>query len=416
MATVALLGTCDTKLEELLFLRTQIEEDSRVKVILIDVGRAERKNDAITISQSELLSKYGNGKDVSALPRGELIKFISSCASKVVKHLYDGHFIHGIIAAGGSGGTSLAAAPMREALPIGFPKLIVSTIASGDTGPLVGETDIMLMYSVVDISGLNQVLRDVLSNAGAAIAAAALSYASRQDLQKRQMRESAPKKRVGITMFGVTTPGVDVIRSHLESNYPIETLVFHATGHGGKAMERLIRNGTIDAVIDLTTTEICDFLTGGIYSAGASRLDAAVEACIPNIVSLGATDMSNFGPISTVPEKYKGRRLIEHNPVTTLMRSSKDECRQIGEFISNKIKHTKRPDLVEVWIPQGGVSMIAVPEGPFADEEADRVLFDTIREGLKGSGVEIIEDQRDVNHEDFGRDIAEALVKKLALV
>ncbi|PNY26294.1 Transcriptional regulator [Tolypocladium capitatum] len=412
MAKVALIGTCDTKLRELVFLRDRIQETSGVSAILIDVGRNETKNDAISISQSELLAKYGGGKNISELSRRNFIEFISPCASEAVQELYQSGTIDGVVSIGGSCGTSLASAIMRQVLPIGFPKLIVSTIASGDTSHIVGETDIMLLYSVVDIAGLNQVLRDVLSNAGVAIAAAALSYAGR-----RASKEKLPssKKRVGITMFGVTTPAVDVIRSHLESNYPIETTVFHATGPGGRAMERLVRDGELDAVIDLTTTEICDFVMGGVMSAGDKRLDAAAEVGVPTIVSLGATDMANFGPTVTVPAKYRNRKTVEHNPITTLVRSSADDCRQIGEFICVKLRNARRPEMVQLWIPKGGVSMLAVPGGPFADGEADGVLFSTIRDGLAGSGVEVVDDERDINDAGFARDVAEALVAKMGL-
>lgn len=408
MARVALLGTCDTKLDELLYLRNVIRE-AKVEVMLIDVGGSPVDNEAITVSQPDLLRKYGASQDISKQERGETVKIMAECATKAVESLYEENFIQGIIAAGGSGGTSIAATVMRDALPIGFPKLIVSTIASGDTGPIVGETDITLMYSVVDIAGLNDVLRNILSNAGSAVAAMAMGYS-----QRNQRSNIQTKKRVGITMFGVTTPAVDVIRRHLESKYDVEVFVFHATGHGGKAMERLIREGRIDGVLDLTTTEICDYLTGGVMSAGSKRLEAAAKAGIPNIVSVGATDMANFGRKETVPERYKDRKLYEHNPVVTLMRTSPEEAAQVGEFIASKLKtHSKDPSAVEVWLPKGGISMIAVPGGPFADEDADGRLFQAIREGLNNSGIEIIEDTRTVNDAGFARDIAEALAAKL---
>ena len=176
-------------------------------------------------------------------------------------------------------------------------------------------------------------------------------------------------------------------------------------------MERLIRQGKLDAVLDLTTTEICDHITGGVMSAGPRRLEAAAIAGIPYIVSVGATDMTNFGPRASVPERYRDRLLFEHNHVVTLMRSSQDECRQIGSFICSQLKmHASRPDLVEVWLPKDGVSMISTPGGPFADKDADEVLFSTLREGLKGSGIAVVEDSRDINDEGFARDIAEALM------
>jgi uncharacterized protein (UPF0261 family) len=417
-AVVALLGTCDTKLEEILFFRNEILKSSNCAVILLDVGRSPTTHEAIDIRQRDLVDKHGDGKSPADLARGDVINLMASCASKEVAQLYRSGQIHGIAGVGGSGGTSLVATVMRDAVPIGVPKLIVSTIASGDTGPLMGETDITMMYSVVDVAGLNRLLRDILSNAGAAIAAAAKAYQSRcQNIETGSTEGTTPsKQRVGITMFGVTTPGVDSIRHHLETNYEIEVYVFHATGHGGKAMERLVREGRLDAVLDLTTTEICDLITGGVMSAGPNRLEAAAKAGIPYVVSLGATDMTNFGPRPTVPAQYGGRTLYEHNPVVTLMRSSSDECRQIAEYISEKLlTHAKRPDLVQVWLPQGGVSMISTPGGPFADAHADSVLFEALKQGLKGSGINVVEDARDVNDETFAKDIAEAMVKLMGL-
>lgn len=410
MARVVLIGTCDTKLDELLFLRDVIRE-ANVEVMLIDVGRSPTYHDSITVSQADLLRRYGDGRNLVGQERGNVVKIMADYATKAVRCLYDESFIQGIIGAGGSGGTSIAAAVMRDALPIGFPKLIVSTIASGDTGPIVGESDITLMYSVVDVAGLNDVLRVVLSNAGRAVAGMALGIGAR-NLQ----RDVSTKTRVGVTMFGVTTPAVDEIRKHLESNYNVETFVFHATGHGGKAMERLIREGQIDAVLDLTTTEICDHLTGGVMSAGPNRLEAAAAAGIPNIISVGATDMTNFGPMNTVPDRYKDRKLYEHNSVVTLMRTSKDEASRVGEFLVSKLKsHTKDPGAIEVWLPKGGISMIATPEGPFADSEADETLFKVINDGLVDSGIKVINDDRAVNDVSFARDIAEALAAKLML-
>ncbi|KAH0489702.1 hypothetical protein TgHK011_010120 [Trichoderma gracile] len=418
MASVAIIGTCDSKLKELLFLRDRIKETSGVETILIDVGRNPCDDDAITISQAELLSKYNDGNnsiDELGSTRGDFISLMSACASRAVKDLYGNGLIHGLVSAGGSNGTALSAAVMRNVLPVGFPKLIVTTMASGDTRPVVGETDICLLHSVVDVAGLNPILRDILCNAGAAIANAALSYAARQERKANDAgTESMKKWRVGITMFGVTTPGVDAIRAHLESNYPVETYIFHAVG-GGRAMERLIREGQLDAVIDLTTTEICDHLFGGVLSAGEGRLDAAVEAGLPNIVSLGALDMVNFGPRNTLPEKHEGRVIYEHNPNVTLLRTLPEECREIGEFIARKLRKTKRPDLMQVWIPKGGISMIAVPGGPFENKEADTALFEAVKTGLSGSGIEIVEDERHVNDEGFARDIAEALVAKLGV-
>lgn len=323
--------------------------------------------------------------------------------------------IHGIVSAGGTGGTSLASGAMRDSLPIGFPKLIVSTAASGDTGPIVEETDISLMYSVVDIAGTNTLLKTILSNAAGSIYGMAHMY------EKSLTSSSEPgkkRKRVGLTMFGVTTPCVDKVRQYLESNHEVECFVFHCTGHGGKAMERLVEQGDLDAVLDITTTEICDHLAGGVMSAGEHRLEAALKAGIPYVVSVGATDMVNFGPRATVPEKYQKaqRKLFEHNPTVTLMRTSPEECTQIGNFIVEKIqKFAAKKENVQVVLPLGGVSMIATPDAPFYDAKADEAIFSTIANGLKDSGVELIEDKRAINDENFAVDIAKRLISLMKL-
>ncbi|UNI13633.1 hypothetical protein JDV02_000358 [Purpureocillium takamizusanense] len=445
MAAVALLGTCDTKLHELLFLRAAIlSSNPSLSVILIDVGRHPASHPDITVPQAEVLAQQpstaddddehrheaqdnnNDDDDISALTRGQFIAHIARRAASLLERLHAQRRIHGAVSAGGSGGTSLAASAMRAALPIGFPKLIVSTMASGDVRPVIGETDMAVMYSVVDVAGLNDVLRDVLSNAGAAIAGAALSYASRHATEREddespkgeKQEEKKKKHRVGITMFGVTTPAVDAIRAHLEAAYPIQTYVFHATGTGGLSLERLVRAHALDAVLDLTTTEVADHIAGGVLSAGPERLAAAPARGIPYVVSLGALDMVNFGPRNSVPERYAaaGRTLHEHNPIVTLMRTSPDECRRIGDFISAKLRDgAARPDMVQVWIPRGGVSAISVEGGPFADAEADAALFDAVRKGLEGSGIEVVEDERAINDEGFARDIAEALVRKMGL-
>jgi uncharacterized protein (UPF0261 family) len=240
-----------------------------------------------------------------------------------------------------------------------------------------------------------------------------MSAVYEQSLDRRLAvkKGAAEKLQVGITMFGVTTPCVDAIRKHLEEKYEVEIYVFHATGHGGKAMERLIEEGRLDAVLDVTTTEICDHLMGGNMSAGPNRLEAALKRGIPNIISLGATDMVNFGTMSTVPAHLKDRKLLEHNPTVTLMRTTKEECKEIGGFIVDKIKNfAKDPGKVEVWLPRGGVSVIAKAGQVFEDEEADSFLAETIKEGLQGTHTRVVEDKRDINDEGFASDIAESLM------
>lgn len=425
MPHIIILGTCDTKLRELQYLRSQILEDGDSQVTLIDAGRSQVDDETITITQESLISKYApsedsDRQDVASLPRGEVIKYMISCSIKCVRELHQtgledpSKSVHGIVSAGGTGGTSLVSAVMREVFPVGFPKLMVSTNASGDTGPVVGETDITMMYSVVDISGTNSLLKRILSNAAGAITGMARAY--ERSLSDIPQKEQKQRKRLGLTMFGVTTPCVDKVRTYLEANYPIECFVFHCTGHGGKAMERLVQEGRLDAVLDLTTTEICDDLMGGNMSAGPHRLEAALKAGLPTIISVGATDMVNFGPRATVPEKFGSRQLFEHNPVVTLMRTSPEECKQIGQFIVDKIsKYAQTPSNVQIVLPKGGVSMIATPGAPFHDAIADEALFSTIESGLKDSGVTVVSDERAINDEAFAVGVARRMVKLMSL-
>ncbi|KAM0719762.1 hypothetical protein Q7P37_003895 [Cladosporium fusiforme] len=397
-----------------------LESNSGNKVTLIDSGRSPAKDDNITISQDIITAKYAPSErqDVASLARGDVIKYMIICSINCVRDLYEAGLrdpskaVHGIVSAGGTGGTSLVSAVMREVLPVGFPKLIVSTNASGDTGPVVGETDITMMYSVVDIAGTNSLLKRILSNAAGAISGMAQAYEG----SLAETKHEQPRKRLGLTMFGVTTPCVDKVRTYLEANYPIECFVFHCTGHGGKAMERLVEEGRLDAVLDLTTTEICDELMGGNMSAGAHRLEAGLKSGLPCIISVGATDMVNFGPRATVPEKYQSRQLFEHNPTVTLMRTSPEECKAIGEFIVEKIKKFARtPERVKIVLPKGGVSMIATPGAPFHDAKADEALFGAIEAGLADSGVSVINDSRAINDEAFAVDVAQRMAEMLAL-
>jgi uncharacterized protein (UPF0261 family) len=418
MPHIILIGTLDSKLDEFLYLRSQLLECSTyastpLKITTIDCGRTSTQHGDISITQAQLVQKYGSKEniDISTLDRGGVIRYMISCATDCVKDLVSKGEVHGILSAGGSGGTSLVSAVMRAAAPVGMPKLIVSTVASGDTGPIVGETDITLMYSVVDIAGMNAMLRDVLSNAAGAMMGMSTIYESNLTRRATEGNRESAKLQLGITMFGVTTPCVNQIRKHLTKKYPVELYVFHATGHGGKAMERLVEEGRLNAVLDVTTTEICDQLMGGNMSAGPDRLEAALKRGIPNVISLGATDMVNFGAMSAVPPHFKERKLLEHNPTVTLMRTTKEEGRMIGEFIVEKIKtFAKDPEKVEVWLPRGGVSIIAKPGQIFEDEEADTLLAETIKEGLRGTRVRVVEDMRDINDAGFAAEIAESLM------
>ncbi|EKV05042.1 Uncharacterized conserved protein UCP033271 [Penicillium digitatum] len=426
MPHIILLGTLDTKLAETLILYNQLQQNASrfstpLEITLIDCGRQAITDDAITISHTDLLSKYASADSTGILTqsRGQVIEFLISCVSKCVTEILRTTEIHGIIGAGGSGGTSLMTAVMRTAAPLGLPKLVVSTVASGNTGPLIGECDVTLMYSVVDIAGNNRLLREVLGNAAGAMFGMASTYQHRlgelrtRSAQGNQREEK--KTRVGITMFGVTTPCVDRVRLHLENNYSVEVYVFHATGHGGKAMERLVEEGHLDAILDITTTEICDLIAGGNMSCENSRLERTLERGIPNIISVGATDMVNFGPIGTVPDQYRDRKLLVHNPSVTLMRTSAAECREVGAFILDKLtRFTQDQDMVEVWLPRGGVSSVGTIGSAFADADADAALADTLRSGLKDSRIRVVSDERDINDDGFTLDIAERLMALVA--
>jgi uncharacterized protein (UPF0261 family) len=285
-----------------------------------------------------------------------------------------------------------------QALPVGIPKVMVSTVASGDTRPYVGEKDITMMYSVVDISGINSLSRRILANAAFAIVGMA-----KGDLPAVEQE----KPLIAATMFGVTTPCVTKAREYLEKK-GYEVLVFHATGTGGKAMEGLIEAGFIKGVLDITTTEWADELVGGILNAGPTRLEAAAKMGIPQVVSVGALDMVNFGPIDTVPEKFKGRNFYKHNPTVTLMRTTVAECRQLGEIIAGKISQAKGP--VALFIPLQGVSLIDVEGKPFYGPEEDATLFGALRDTI-GDNVELMEMDTDINDEAFALAMAEKLLQ-----
>ncbi|QSZ35593.1 hypothetical protein DSL72_008463 [Monilinia vaccinii-corymbosi] len=417
--TVLLLGTLDSKREEILYLRAHILIHSRLntQVLLADVGREAASDPEIDIPQSEILSYASSSLDHSTLSRGEYIAHISTCATKLVRKLSEKRSIHAIIGMGGSGGTSLCASIMRNAVPISFPKLIVSTMAaSGNPGPYFGETDITMMYSVVDIAGTNSILRAILDNAAGAISGLALAYWMRWKAGE-QKGNQAGKRGIGLTMFGITTPCVEMVKEILEKRCmgKHEIYIFHATGAGGKAMERLIREKRIDAVLDITTTEIADYVCGGVLSAGPERLSAGAEMGIPQVLSVGACDCVNFGPRHSVPEKFRERVLVQHNPDVTLMRSNADECTEIGNFIAGRLKEkAKRRDLVKVCLPRKGTSMLAVDGGKFFDLEADKRLFEAIKDGLDATGIEVLEKDFAVNDREFAEFLADQLIQLMS--
>jgi uncharacterized protein (UPF0261 family) len=278
----------------------------------------------------------------------------------------------GLIAAGGSGGTALATRAMRR-LPIGVPKVMVSTVASGDVKPYVGPSDICMMYSVTDVSGINRISEKVLANAAHALAG--MVAFSRPPASAEQLGKPA----LGLTMFGLTTPCVQAVCKQLEADY--DCLVFHATGTGGQSMEKLVDSGLLAGVLDLTTTEIADLLGGGVLAAGPERLDAIARARVPYVGSCGALDMVNFWAMDTVPAPFRHRRLHPHNQNVTLMRTTAEECAAIGRFIADKLNRMEGP--VRFLVPEGGVSSLDAPGAPFWDPAADRALFDALTAGMR---------------------------------
>jgi uncharacterized protein (UPF0261 family) len=283
-----------------------------------------------------------------------------------------------------------------RALPVGVPKLMVSTMASGDTRPYVGARDVAMMYSVVDIAGINAVSAQILANAAAAAAGMATAGAP---------AAGDDRPLVGATMFGVTTPSVTAARERLEE-LGYEVLVFHATGTGGQSMEALVRDGFITASLDITTTELADDLVGGVLSAGPDRLEAAGELGIPQVVSLGALDMVNFGPLETVPPEFRDRLLYKHNPTVTLMRTTPEECAELGRRIAVKLNAARGP--LTLFVPLAGVSLIDKEGEVFWDPDADSALFEALRATLEPS-VEVRELETDVNDPDFARAMADRL-------
>jgi len=395
---VALLGTLDTKGEEYAFLKECLDKQN-VDTLLIDagvmdppgvqpdIGREEVAKAAGT-SIDEILKQEDRGKAVAAMARG---------AKELISRLYADGAFDGIMGMGGSGGSVIVSAAMR-ALPVGVPKLLVSTLASGDTRPYVGTSDICMMYSVVDISGINRISAAILRNAAASIAGMVKA--------PREAEGQGEKPIIGATMFGVTTPCLTHAREKLEE-LGYEVLVFHAVGVGGQTMESLIRSGYISAVLDATTTELADEVAGGTLSAGPDRLEAAGEAGIPQVVSLGAVDMANFGPVATVPEKFKDRKFHIHNDTVTLMRTTPEENSKIGRMIAEKLNAAK--GATALFIPLKGVSAIDVEGGVFYDKEADDALFNALRDNLDTDKVELIEMDCDVNAPEF----AEAMAAKI---
>lgn len=380
---VLCIGTADTKFEELLFLAAQLRSalaasgsDSKVQVSIVDVSTTEKTTandfkDIIFIPRNTILSCH-LGVDQHNLPdnRGEAIALMSKALQSFLKKRYDSGMLVGAVGLGGSGGTALIA-PALRLLPLGVPKLIVSTVASGHTTPYVETSDLVLFPSVVDICGINSVSRVILSNAAAAFAGMVHGILSASN----ESDETSTKPTVGITMFGVTTPCVNAVKDRLNKE-GYETLIFHATGVGGKAMEDLVRGGFIQGVLDVTTTEVADHIVGGIMACDETRFDAIIENKIPLVLSVGALDMVNFGARDTIPLAFADRNIHVHNEQVSLMRTTVEENKKFARFIADKIN--KSSSKVTVCLPQKGISAIDAPGMPFYDPEATSTLLDEL--------------------------------------
>nr|WP_218508549.1 ABC transporter permease [Variovorax sp. dw_308] len=358
-------GTFDTKGRELAFLR-QCLEKLGMRVVTVDLSTSGKPSPA-SVHPREVARHHPQGE--SAVFGNDRGIAMTAMALAFEHFLLTRRDLGGIISAGGSGGTTMATQGMR-ALPIGVPKMMVSTMASGDTRPYVGPSDICMMYSVTDVQGIHRISELVLANAANALAGM---------IAHPPVTSNVSKSAIGLTMFGVTTPCVQAVTKRLEDSY--DCLVFHATGVGGQSMEKLADSGLIVGAIDVSTTEIADEIAGGTLSAGPTRLDVFARHALPYVGSCGALDMVNFGAWDTVPERFKGRKLYRHNPNVTLMRTTPDECRLIGEFIATKLNAMRGP--VRFLIPEGGVSAIDKPGQPFHDAEADRALFAAIEAGFR---------------------------------
>ncbi|AHG01777.1 hypothetical protein HALLA_00365 (plasmid) [Halostagnicola larsenii XH-48] len=394
--SVVIIGTLDTKAEEIGFARDVLKAQG-VDVHVVDAGVMGEPGFEPETPASEVADAAGTTLEHlrEEAGRGEAMEAMGEGATVIVDRLHEEGILDGVLGLGGSGNTSIATAAMRT-LPVGVPTLMVSTMASGDTEPYVGARDITMMYSVADIEGLNQLSRQIISNAALAMVGMVTNDPD-TDIEERPT--------IAMTMFGVTTPCVQAARELLEEK-GYETIVFHATGTGGRAMESLVEEGVIDGVLDVTTTEWADELVGGVLSAGPDRLEAAGDEGIPQVVSTGALDMVNFGPRDSVPEEFEGRQFHIHNPQVTLMRTTPEENAELGEIIAEKLNAATGPTALV--LPLEGVSALDVEGEDFHDPEADAALFDALRSTLDDD-VELLERETDVNDEAFAEVLAETL-------
>ena len=403
--TILVIGTFDTKGEEFGFARDLIVARG-CRALLMDAGARGAPNISPPPDISAAEVAEAGGGSLAALrdadDRGGGLAVMAKGAAVLTAKAHSEGRVDGVFGLGGSGGTFVATEAMRV-LPVGTPKMMVSTMAAGQVGPYVGVKDVTMMYSVVDVAGLNRISRRVFANAVGAICGMAEQPAPPPPEKDRPL--------VAASMFGVTTACVTVMREKLEKA-GCEVLVFHATGSGGRAMEALVADGFIAGVADVTTTELCDELVGGVLSAGPDRLTAAGVAGTPQVVSLGALDMVNFGAKETVPARFQGRRLHVHNEQVTLMRTSPEECAALGKIIAEKLNRAAGP--TALFVPLGGVSQIDAPGAPFHDPEADAALFDALRAAVNRDKVEMVESPRNINDPEFAEAMADRLLAMMS--
>jgi len=384
-----IVGTFDTKARDLLFIKSCLDRQ-RLRTITVDLSTS-RKPSPAAISPTEVARHHPGG--IGAVFTGDRGSAVAGMAQAFIRFMAGRRDVGGIISAGGTGGTALATPAMRS-LPVGIPKLMVSTVASGNVRQYVGPSDICMMYSVTDVAGINRISANVLSNAAHALAGM-IGFRHEED------RSRLPA--IGLTMFGVTTPCVQAVTKALKMRY--DCLVFHATGTGGQSMEKLAESGILIGVIDITTTEVADYLVGGVMSAGEDRMGAIIRSQIPYVGSCGALDMVNFEALDTVPQKFKDRNLYSHNPQVTLMRTTATENREFGRFIAAKLNQMEGP--VRFLLPLKGVSLIDAPGKPFHDPEADQMLFETLQSEFRpGPNRQLIKLDMNINDPAF----ADALV------
>ena len=402
-APVLLIGTFDTKGAEYALVRSAILERGH-PVVTMDLGVLEAAGAApfpVDIS-AERVADAGGARLQElrhARDRGSAVAVMEAGARRLTGELFREGRFGGVLGLGGGGGTAMITAAMRE-LPVGVPKMMVSTMASGNTAPYVDVKDITMMYSVTDIAGLNPISSRILSNAAGAICGM---------LDQPSGTPAGARPMIAATMFGVTTPCVTAARERLEAA-GYEVLVFHATGSGGRAMEGLIADGYFRGVLDVTTTEWCDEVVGGVLSAGPDRLAAAGRSGVPQVVSVGALDMVNFGAAETVPERFRTRNLYRHNSAVTLMRTTAEECREIGRRIAEQLNRAAGP--VILLLPLRGVSMLDAPGQPFHDPAADGALFESLRAHC-GPRVSVRELDLHINDPEFARALADELLSHL---